>query len=100
MPGEGVLDTRPGLCGEYAVALAALDAAIAVGDADADAFLPAQDRTNVERGAGLDDLIARIAGKELGTFALENFGNNFGAVHVRKPPRLVLSRYQWNSSIL
>ncbi len=49
---------------------------IAVGDADADALLPAQDRTDVERGAGLDQRIARIAGEEFGALALEDFGDD------------------------
>ncbi len=39
--GECVLDAGTGLGAEHAVALAALDAAIAVGNADADALLPA-----------------------------------------------------------
>ena len=74
----------PGPClgGEYAILLAALDAGIAVGHADADALLPAQDGPDVERGAGLDQRIARIAGEELGSLAPENFGDDGGAVHV------------------
>ena len=80
---ERVLDAGPGLGGEHAVLLAALDARIAVGDADADALLPAQDRADVDRRARLDHLIARITGEKFGAFALENFGNDFGAIHVR-----------------
>ena len=79
--GEGVLDARPGLGGEHAIALAALDAGIAVGNADADALLTAQDRANVDRRARFDHGIAWITGKELRTLALENFGNDFGAIH-------------------
>ncbi len=74
--GEGILDAGPGLGGEHAVALAAFDARIAVGDADADALLPAENRTNIERGARLDQGIARIAGEKLGSLALEDFGND------------------------
>src|SRR5581483_11408541 len=83
-----VLDTGPRLSREHAVALAALDAAIAVGDADADAFLPAENRTDVQRRAGLDHLSARIARQKLRALALENFGNNFGAIHERPSPDL------------
>ena len=79
--GKGVLDAGTGLGGEHAVALAALDARIAVGNADADALLTAQDRANVDRRAGLDHGIARIAGQEFRALALENFGNDFGAIH-------------------
>src|SRR5215831_17440011 len=79
--GEGVLDAGSGLGGEYAVALAALDAGIAVRQADAHALLPAQDRTDVERGAGLDQRIAGITGEELRSLAPEDFGDDGGAVH-------------------
>ena len=58
---------------------------IAVGDADADALLPAQDRPDVDRGAGLDQRVARIAGQKFRALALEDFGNDSGAVHVRLP---------------
>ena len=61
-PGKGVLDARPGLGGEHAVSLAALDARIAVGNADADALLPAQDRADVDCRTGFDHRIARITG--------------------------------------
>ena len=67
--GKGVFDAGPGLGGEYAVALAALDTGIAVREADADALLPAQNRTDVERGAGLDQRVAGIAGEELRSLA-------------------------------
>ncbi len=84
--GECVLDAGSGLRREHAVALAALDAAVAVREPDADALLPAQDGTDVERGAGLDQRIARIAGEKLGALALENFGDDGGAVHEHVPP--------------
>src|SRR6185295_20395395 len=61
--------------------LAALDAAVAVGEADADALLPAQDRPDIQRRARLDDLVARIAGEEFGALALEDFCNDLRAVH-------------------
>src|SRR6185295_7096775 len=67
----GVLDARSGLGREHAVLPAALDAAVAVGETDADALLPAQDRPDAERRAGLDDLVARIAGQKLRALALE-----------------------------
>ena len=86
--GEGILDAGSGLGGKHAVALAALDAAEAVGDADADALLPAQNRADVDRRAGLDHRVARIAGQKFGALALENVGNDFGAVHVRSLPEL------------
>ena len=75
--GERVLDAGAGLRGEHAVALAALDAGVAVRDADADALLPAQDGADIERGARLDQRIARIAGQELRALALEDFGDEF-----------------------
>ncbi len=82
--GKGIFDARSGLGGEHAILLAALDARIAVGDADADALLPAQDRADVDCRAGLDHRIARIAGEEFGALALENFGND-------------LRRHSWRS---
>src|SRR5499433_1558068 len=78
---KGVLDAGSGLGGENAVALAALDAGVAVRQADADALLPAQNRTDVERGAGLDQRVAGIAGEELRSLAPEDFGDYGGAVH-------------------
>ena len=84
--GEGIFDARSGLGGEHAILLAAFDARITVGDADADAFLPAQDRADVDCRTGFDHRIARIAGQEFGTLTLENFGNDRSAVHgVRSP---------------
>ena len=83
--GKRVLDAGAGLRREYAVALAALDAAVAVGKSDADALLPAQDRPDAQRRARLDDGVARIAGEEFGALALEDFGNDLRAVHVRSP---------------
>ena len=86
---EGVLDARARLRSEDAVALAALDAGIAVRQADADALLPAQNRTDVERGAGLDQRVAGIAGEELRSLAPEDFGDDGGAIHGLVPPPLV-----------
>ena len=77
----GVLDAGAGLGREHAVLLAALDAAVAVGETDADALLPAQDRPDAERRARLDDLVARIAGQEFRALALEDLGNDCGPVH-------------------
>jgi hypothetical protein len=84
--GKGVFDAGPGLGGEYAVALAALDTGIAVRQADADALLPAQNRTDVERGAGLDQRVAGIAGEELRSLAPEDLGDDGGAIHGLVPP--------------
>ena len=50
--GKGILDARSLLSGEYAVLPAAANAAEAVGHADADALLPAEDRTDIDLGAG------------------------------------------------
>src|SRR5262249_6062441 len=79
--GKGVLDAGTGLGGEYAVALAAPDTGIAVRQANADALLPAENRTDVERGAGLDQRVAGIAGEELRSLAPKDFGDDGGAVH-------------------
>ena len=84
--GECVLDAGPACAREHAVPLATLDAGIAVGEADADALLPAQDRADVERRARLDDRVARIAGEELRALALEDFGDDLRAVHARFSP--------------
>src|SRR5215510_6586286 len=83
---KGVLDAGSGLGGENAVALAALDAGVAVRQADADALLPAQNRTDVERGAGLDQRVAGIAREELRSLAPEDFGDDGGAIHGLVPP--------------
>jgi hypothetical protein len=80
--GEGILDAGAMLGGEDAVLLARADAAEAVGHADAHAFLPAKDRPDVELGAGVDQRIARIAGEKLGSFALEDFCDDIGALHL------------------
>ena len=57
-----------------------------VREADADALLPAQNRTDVERGAGLDQRVAGIAGEELRSLAPEDFGDDGGAIHGLVPP--------------
>jgi hypothetical protein len=82
---ERVLDAGAGLRGEHAVAPAALDARVAVRDADADALLPAQDRPYVELGARLDQRVARIAGENLGPLAPEDLGNDLRTVHRPNP---------------
>src|SRR5262249_25639944 len=79
--GKGIRDAGSSLGGEYAVALTVLDTGIAVGQADADALLPAQNRTDVERGAGLDQRVAGIAREEFRSLAPEDFGDDGGAVH-------------------
>jgi hypothetical protein len=58
-----------------------VDARIAVRDTNADALLPAKDGAHVERGAGLDQRIARVAGQEARAFALEDLRDQSGAVH-------------------
>ena len=82
---KGVLDPRPLLGGEHAVLLASPDAGKAVRHADADPLLPAQDGSYVERGAGLDQRVARIAGQELCPFAPKNLGKDVSAVHAGLP---------------
>ena len=54
---------------------------IAVGEADADALLPAEDRADVEGGAALDQRVARIGGEEVRAFAAEDFSDDVCAVH-------------------
>src|SRR5215467_10091972 len=78
-----VLDAGPVLGREHAVLPPAPDARESVRHADADALLPAQNGADVDRGARLDQRVARIAGEELGALALEDLGNDVGAVHVR-----------------
>ncbi|MGB7039627.1 MAG: beta-propeller fold lactonase family protein [Xanthobacteraceae bacterium] len=80
---ESVLDAGPCLGREHAVAFAAFDARIAVGDTDANTLLPTQYRSNVQRRTCFDQRIAWIAGEKLRTVAFKNFGNNCGAVHLR-----------------
>ena len=81
MPGKAFSMPGPAWAPNTPFFLPRFDAAIAVGDADADALLPAEDRANVDRRAGLDDLIARIAGEKFSALDLEDLGNDFGAVH-------------------
>src|SRR5262249_39067438 len=90
-----ILDARPRLRGKYAVALAALDAGIAVRHADADAFLPAENRANVERGAGLDQRVAWIAGEKLCALASEDFRDNGRPVHGWFLPWLVVPQFEF-----
>jgi hypothetical protein len=78
---EGVLDAGPVLRGEHPDLASAADAREAVRDADAHPLLPAQDRADVELGAGVDERIARIAGKELGSLSLQDFGHHLRAIH-------------------
>ena len=77
-----VLDAGPVLGRKHAVLPAAPNARIAIRHADADAFLPAQDRPDVELGTGFDQRIARIAGEERGSLALENFRDDIGTIHL------------------
>ena len=84
-PGIGVLDAGTGLRGEHAVLLAALDAAVTVGKAHADALLPAQDGPDAKRRARLDDLVARIARQEFRPLALDDFGYDRRPVHGAGP---------------
>ena len=79
--GKGVLDAGPGLGREHADAPSAVDPAVAVGEADPDPLLAAQDGADADRRAGLDQRVARVAGEELGPLALEDFGDCLGAVH-------------------
>jgi hypothetical protein len=79
--GKGVLNARPGLRREHTVACRRLRSAEAVGHADADPLLPAQDRAECRCGARFDQRIARVAGEEFRALALEDFGNELGAVH-------------------
>jgi hypothetical protein len=81
--GEGILDPRPMLGGEDAVLLAGANAAEAVRHAHAHALLPAEDGTDVELGAGIDQRIARIAGEKLGPLALEDLCDDVGTFHLQ-----------------
>ncbi len=79
--GKGILDARPVLSGEDTVLPSLADAREAVGHADADALLPAEDGADVDLGAGVDQRVARIAGEEFGALALQDFGNELCTVH-------------------
>ncbi len=85
--GEGVFDAGPVLGSEDAVLLAAADARIAVGHADADALLAAEDRPDVDLRAGVDQRVAGITGEEIGALALDDFSNDVGALHGELSPR-------------
>ncbi len=76
MPGNAFSMPGPACAANTPLRLPRLMRDVAVRDADADALLPAQDGADVERGAGLDQRIARIAGEELRAFALEDFGDD------------------------
>ena len=58
------------------------DAGETVCHADAHPFLPAKDRPDVELGAGVNQRIARITREKLGPFALEDFCDDVGALHL------------------
>ncbi len=79
--GIGVLDPRPVLGREHAVLFSLPDARKPVGDADPDALLAAQDGPDIERRAGLDQRVARVAGKKFRPLAPEDLRNDIRAVH-------------------
>jgi hypothetical protein len=52
-----------------------------VGDADADALLPANDRADPRGRRRFDEWVGRIATQELDALALENFTNRIDDFH-------------------
>ncbi len=79
--GKSILGARSGLHGKHADAFAIRHAGEAVGDADADALLPADYRPNPGRSRGFDQRISWITGEELHAFAFENLGDHVHDFH-------------------
>ena len=79
--GECVLGAGTRLHSEDADPLAVLHAGKSVGDADADTFLAADDRSDARGRRGFDHGVRRIAGEKLDAFALENFSDNIDDSH-------------------
>ena len=69
------------LSGEDTVLASLANARETVGHRDAGALLAAEDRADVDLGAGVDQRIARVAGEELGALALQHFRNELRTVH-------------------
>src|ERR1700741_5116297 len=80
--GEGVLDSGAMLGCKHAVLSAAADSREPIGHADPNPLLATDDRSNVDRGASVDHGITGITGEKLGSLALEDFGDDFGAIHL------------------
>jgi len=78
---EGVLGARPVLHGEDAVPPAVRDPAEPVRDVNADALLAAEDRTDADGGARLDQDRRRVAAQEVDALSLEDLGDGIHDSH-------------------
>ena len=78
---EGVLGAGSVLHREHAEAPAVGDPAEAVGDADADALLAAEHRSDAGGGRGVDDRCRRIRAQELHALALHDLGDRVDDFH-------------------
>ena len=87
--GKRVLDAGSALHRKHAGALAVGRAADAVGNADADALLTAHDRRDADRGAGVDQCLARIANEMFYSLGLKNTCDSLGNFHVATPSGVI-----------
>jgi hypothetical protein len=80
-PGKSIFGAGTGLHGKDADTLAIGYPGEAVGDADADSFLAADDRFDAGRGGRFDQRVGGITGEKLHAFALEDFANRIDDSH-------------------
>ena len=81
----GVLRARAALHAEHAHPAALGEPRHGVGHVQADALLAHDDGADVDRGAGLDQMIDRIGEEILDAFLLQNFGDRRTGLHLRSP---------------
>ncbi len=81
----GVLRTRAALHAEHAHLAALGEPRHGVGHVQADALLADDDGADVDRGAGLDQMIDRIGEEIFDAFLLENVGDRWPGLHRRFP---------------
>ena len=72
---------RPILCRQERVGVGMADGFSRIRRGRQNGVFAAQNRADVDRGACLDQRVARITGEKAGPFALEDLGNHVGAVH-------------------
>ena len=80
-----VLDARSALHREHAGALAVGRSADAVGDANAYTFLAANNRSDSDLGAGIDERLAGITNQMFDALFLEDARNGIGDFHLVIP---------------
>jgi hypothetical protein len=81
----GVLRARAALHAEHAHLAALGQPRHGVGHVQADALLADDDRADVDRGAGLDQMVDRIGEEVFDAFLLENVGDRWPGLHLVLP---------------